>query len=238
MKTVLVIEDQDTSERIIQHLTPLGFDFIHYLNPVKALDNIDEINPDLVLFSAEDFPRHWKPFIRLLRGKQNKEESVFILLTGDNFSTEEASKASVLEVNGMVDSQLKDEAIQHLQDIFARYNFLSEPRSDKRYPGAWTEGLDFAFTHPRSYALITGAITDISLGGLNFNPDMPQATADIMEGEEIKGCSLSIGDKTFQIDIKIIRNSRQMAIHFIEIESACHTALMEYLNETRYRQTG
>jgi hypothetical protein len=238
MKTVLVIEDQGTSERIIRHLTPLGFDFIHYLNPVKALDNIDEINPDLVIFSAEDFPRHWKPFIRLLRGKQDKEESVFILLTGDNFSTEEASKASVLEVNGMVDSQLEDEAIQHLQDIFARYNFLSEPRSDKRYPGAWTEELDFAFTHPRTYALITGAITDISLGGLNFKPDMPQATADIMEGEEIKGCSLSIGDKIFQIDIKVIRNSRLIAIQFIEIESACHTALMEYLHETRYCQTG
>src|SRR6056297_81616 len=238
MKTVLVIEDQDTSERITRHLAPLGFDFIHYFNPVKALDNIDEIDPDLVIFSAEDFPRHWKPFIRLLRGKQDREESVFILLTGENFSTEEASKASVLEVNGMVDSQLQEAAIQHLQDIFARYNFLSEPRSDKRYPGTWTEELDFGFRHPRSYALITGAITDISLGGLNFKPDMPQATADIMEGEEINGCSLSITDKIFQVDIKVIRNSRQIAIQFIDIDSACHTALMEYLNETRYRQTG
>src|SRR6056297_3862262 len=108
MKTILVIEDQETKERISRHLMPLGFDFIHYLNPVKALDNIDEIEPDLVIFSAEDFPRHWKPFIRLLRAKHSKEEAVFILLTGENFSSEEASKATILDVNGMISAQLDD----------------------------------------------------------------------------------------------------------------------------------
>ncbi len=238
MKTILVIEDQETKERISRHLMPLGFDFIHYLNPVKALDNIDEIGPDLVIFSAEDFPRHWKPFVRLLRGKKNKGESVFVLLTGDNFSTEEASKATVLEVNGMVNTKLEDEDIQHLQDIFARYNVLSETRSDRRYPGSWVEGVDFVFTHPRSYALITGEITDISLGGLNFLPDMPQTTSDIMEGEELFSCSLSLNEKIFSIDVKVIRNNRQMAIQFFELDSTSHTALMEYLNQTRYRQTG
>lgn len=238
MKTVLVIEDQDTKERISHHLSPLGFDFIHYLNPVKALDNIDEINPDLVIFSAEDFPRHWKPFVRLLRAERTKEDAVFILLTGDNFSTEEASKATVLEVNGMVDTRLEDEEIQHLQDIFARYNVLSEPRSDRRYPGSWAEGVDFAFTHPKTFALVTGRITDISLGGLNFLPDMPQSTSDIMEGEELHGCSLSLEEKVFTIDAKVTRNNRNIAFQFMEISSECHSALMEYLNHTRYRQTG
>lgn len=238
MKTVLVIEDQATKERISHHLSPLGFDFIHYLNPVKALDNIDEINPDLVIFSAEDFPRHWKPFIRLLRAERTKEDAVFILLTGDNFSTEEASKATVLEVNGMVDNRLEDEEIQHLQDIFARYNVLSEPRSDRRYPGSWAEGVDFAFTHPKTFALVTGRITDISLGGLNFLPDMPQSTSDIMEGEELHGCSLSLEDKVYTIEAKVTRNNRKIALQFMEISSECHAALMEYLNHTRYRQTG
>ncbi len=237
MKSIIVIEDQDTTDRISTHLSPLGFDFIHYMNPVKALDNIDEIGPDLVIFSAEDFPRHWKPFIRLLRAKKSKEEAVFILLTGNNFSTEEASKASVLEVNGMINTTLQDEDIQHLQDIFARYNVLSETRKDRRYPGNWAEDVDFAFTHPRSYALITGEITDISLGGLNFLPDMPQATADIMEGEELHSCSLSMNERIFSIDVKVIRNNRQIAVQFFELDETCHRSLMEYLNQTRYSQT-
>lgn len=238
MKTVLVIEDQTTKERISRHLTPLGFDFIHYLNPVKALDNIDEINPDLVIFSAEDFPRHWKPFIRLLRAQRSRDEAVFILLTGDMFSADEASKATVLEVNGMVDTRLEDEEIQHLQDIFARYNVLSEPRSDRRYPASWTEGIDFAFTHPKTFALVTGRITDISLGGLNFLPDMPQSTADILEGEVLHGCSFSLNNKVCTIDAKVTRNNRKIAFQFTEISTECHTALMEYLNQTRYCQTG
>ncbi len=238
MKTVLVIEDQETQERITHHLAPLGFDFIHYLNPVKALDNIDEINPDLVIFSAEDFPRHWKPFIRLLRAQRSKEDAVFILITGDSFSSEEASKATVLEVNGMIHTGLNEDDIQHLQDIFARYNVLSEIRSDRRYPASWTAGLDFAFTHPRTYALITGKITDISLGGLNFLPDLPQATADIMEGEELYGCSLSLEDNVFTVDAKVIRNNRKIAFQFMSLDSECHSALMEHLNQTRYRQTG
>ena len=238
MKTVLVIEDQATKERIRHHLTPLGFDFIHYLNPVKALDNIDEINPDLVIFSAEDFPRHWKPFLRLLRARRSRDEAVFILLTGDMFSTEEASKASVLEVNGMIDTSLDNEAIQHLQDIFARYNVLSEPRTDRRYPGSWAEGIDFAFTHPRTFALVTGQITDISLGGLNFLPDMPQSTADILEGEEVHGCSLSLDNKICTVNAKVTRNNRKIAFQFMNISNECHSALMEYLNHTRYRQTG
>ncbi len=238
MKTVLVIEDQETQQRISHHLAPLGFDFIHYLNPVKALDNIDEISPDLVIFSAEDFPRHWKPFIRLLRGKRSKEEAVFILLSGDNFSSEEASKASVLEVNGIINTGLTEEDIQNLQDIFARYNVLAETRADRRYPGSWVEGIDFAFTHPSTYSLITGKITDISLGGLNFLPDMPQSTSDIMEGQELHGCSLSLEDDVFSVDVKVTRNNRKLAFQFLSLEGDCHSALMEHLNQTRYRQTG
>lgn len=238
MKTVLVIEDQETQQRITHHLSPLGFDFIHYLNPVKALDNIDEINPDLVIFSAEDFPRHWKPFIRLLRAKHGKEEAVFILMSGESFSSEEASKAAVLEVNGIIKTGLSEDDIQHLQDIFARYNVLSETRTDRRYPGSWVEGMDFAFTHPRTYAMVTGKITDISLGGLNFLPDMPQTTSDIMEGQELHGCSLSLEEDVFSVDVKVIRNNRQIALQFLSLEDECHTALMEHLNQTRYRQTG
>jgi len=31
------------------------------------MDNISEIQPELVLFSAEDYPRHWKIFLKVLR---------------------------------------------------------------------------------------------------------------------------------------------------------------------------
>ena len=57
----LVISDR---EEIINHVTPLlkekGFDLIHYRWIIKALDNIEEIQPDIIVLSAMEYPRHWK----------------------------------------------------------------------------------------------------------------------------------------------------------------------------------
>lgn len=236
MKTILVIENQETQERIRGNLGPLGFDFILYQNPVKAVDNLDEINPDLIIFSAEDFPRHWKPFLSYYRMQKTKDEGIFILMIGENFPEEEAEKATVLEINGMIETSLDQENMETLQDILARYNLLPEVRGDRRYPSSWMKELDFAFTHPYNYTLISGEITDISLGGLSFLPDLPQSTADILEGEEIKGCSLNIEEELHSIDIKVVRNNRTMAIRFVNMPETTHRRLMEYLNHMRYRE--
>jgi len=57
----LLISDR---EEIINYVTPLlkekGFDLIHYKWIIKALDNIEEIQPDLIVLSAMEYPRHWK----------------------------------------------------------------------------------------------------------------------------------------------------------------------------------
>lgn len=236
MKTILAVDNLDTQQRIERHLKPLGFDFISYQNPVKAIDNLEEIDPDLILFSAEDFPRHWKPFLSHLRSKKNRDDVVFILLTGEKFSDEEAEKATALEINGMIKTGLEEEDILTLQDILARYNLLPEIRGDRRYPAVWMKEIEFAFTHPYNFSMITGEITDISLGGLSFLPDMPHVTADILEGEELEGCSLSVEEDVFTVDAKVVRNNRIMALQYIDLPESTHKYLMEYLNKKRYRK--
>jgi len=235
MKTIVAVENPETQYRLEHHLKPLGFDFIEYQNPVKAIDNLEEIDPDLILFSAEDFPRHWKPFLSLLRSKRSKNESIFILLTGEQFPDEEVNKATALEINGMIKTDLEERDIITLQDILARYNLLPEIRGDRRYPAAWMKEIEFAFTHPYNYAMITGEITDISLGGISFLPDMPHVTSDILEGEELSGCSFSIEDIVFTADTKVVRNNRILALQYIDLSADVHKILMDYLNKMRYR---
>ena len=46
MKTLLVIEHDNLKDQVIEHLAPRGFNFIHYRNPIKELDNIEETNPN------------------------------------------------------------------------------------------------------------------------------------------------------------------------------------------------
>ena len=236
MKSLLVIENPDTKDRIIRHLSPIGFDFIHYSNPVKALDNIEEISPDLVLYSAEDFPRHWKPYIRLLREIRGRETSVFILLIGENFPSEEASKATTLGVNGMVKSSLEEtEDIRKLEDIFSRYGLYDDGRNDRRISGKYLHEAEFLFSHPRSLSIITGTITDLSLGGLRLEPDHPELTSDIPEGVIIENCSLSIEDDIHTVSVKVIRNNRVIAFQYTDISTDARNALIDYLNRTPER---
>jgi hypothetical protein len=203
------------------------------------MDNVEEIDPDLVIFSAEDFPRHWKPFIRILRAVRSKEDSVFVLLRGPSFPSEEASKATALGVNGIVSSNLaEEEHIRNLEDIFNRYNIVDDSRIDRRIPGKYAKEIDFAFTHPDEDSLVTGIITDISLGGLSIDPDTPHITASIPEGTILDECSLSIYEEVFTVRTKLIRNNRLMAFTFLDLQEEPRAALVEYLDRLKTHMRG
>ena len=237
MKTLLVIEHDNLKDQLIENLAPRGFDFIHYRNPIKAIDNIEEISPDLVIFSTVDFPRHWKPFVTVLRSFLSKEESVFILIKSDHFSSEESTKASVLEVNGIISDNFSDPAvIGQLEDIFTRYNVIDDKRISRRFLGTVTEDIEFVFTHPISSSLIDGELTDISIGGISFKPDNPQITMDIREGTTLVNCSLRLNTSLYKIDVTVIRNNSILSLGFIDIDENLKEDLMEYFHEIPERE--
>ena len=102
MKLLLVTSKEETRNRVYSHFNRLGYEIIIYDNPLKAMDNLSEIVPEAVIFNAEDFPRHWKPFLQVLRQLFEREKSVFILLKGESFNDEEALKAGSLSVSGVL----------------------------------------------------------------------------------------------------------------------------------------
>lgn len=231
MKVLLIIEKDSTRETIIEHLSPRGFDFIHYINPVKAIDNILEISPDMVIFSALDYPRHWKPFLKVLRLFRNREEAIFILLKGENFPVEESTKATILEVNGLIPDNVEDPLVmQQLEDIFSRYNVLDDNRLDRRYIAHASEDIEFVFSHPVTFNIISGSITDISLNGLCFKPEMPRFTQDIMEGIVLENCTLRVKDSYYTITSRVVRNNVQLSFKFIEPSEGMTYNLLEYFN--------
>ncbi len=232
MKILLVIERESTKEAIIDHFLPLGFSFIHYMNPIKAMDNIDEIDPEIVIFSAEDFPRHWKPFICLLRESERKTEEVFILLSGNSFTDDEANKAAFLKVSGIIHEDLQDrEELDRIEELISRKFPLKSDREYKRHFISPGEKLEFVFTHPLSLKLITGKIFDISAAGISFNPDNPQLTADIKEGENIPLCSLQMGEEIFSFTCRVNRNNTIIGFSFADIDSSVELRIMEFIDK-------
>jgi hypothetical protein len=238
MKVLLVVEKEITKKVLTVHLKPRGFEFIHYRNPLKAMDNIEEVDPDIVLFSAEDFPRHWKPFLKLLRESRSKEDTVFILLIGDEFPFEEAAKAVHLKVNGIIGEDLQDNRkMRNFEGLLSRYKLLKDKRTDSRYIPENYDEIEFVFTHPQSMKLIIGEIDDISTSGLSFAPDTPSLVEDIEPETEIPYCSLRVEEHIISLNCKVVRNHNSVvAFSFIDISSNDRQILDEYIKNKPDRE--
>ncbi len=237
MKIMLIIDKDETYQILEQHLHPRGFEFITYMNPLKAMDNIDEVSPDIVLFSAEDFPRHWKPFVNLLRRDRGKDACVMILLVGEFFPFEEAAKALYLQINGIIGEDLRDKRkMMHIESLLSRYKMIRDSRKGQRYIPDNYDEIEFIFSHPESLKLITGLIDDVSTEGVGFKPDSPHLVADLDEDDEIPSCSLRINDEIMSVSCRVVRNSKNLALAFLQMPEEEKIKLQEYIENRPARE--
>jgi hypothetical protein len=236
MKILLVSNRQELGTLVHTHFRPHGSELIHYFNPIKAMDNLDEIDPDLVLFSAQDFPRHWKPFAAFLRDQRTRDESVFVLLEGQNLSEEEAEKAQHLAVNALVGEDLSDATqLARLKDVVSRYKKLDEGRTEYRYVPHGPDDIHFAFTHPSSFQVITGTVVDISTTGIRFVPANPARTRDVEQGQRLDECSLQLGDDIRTVDCTVVRSGQELGIRFEHASEAASNHIQHYIEGSSER---
>ena len=67
MKALLIAEDQNTIDSIVPTVKQAGAETIVYRWLLKALDNVEEIAPDVVVISTAEYPRHWKTFVQFTK---------------------------------------------------------------------------------------------------------------------------------------------------------------------------
>ena len=127
MKALLVADDEKAINNISQVLKSAGYDTIVYKWLLKALDNIEEIAPHLIVVSTADYPRHWKTLAQYASSGFGDYAPQIILYTDENFTEEEQKKAEVLYVRGTFDSVGVDgleklrEILSKTDDIFSGY---------------------------------------------------------------------------------------------------------------------
>ena len=210
---------------------PRGAEIIQYYNPIKAMDNLDEVAPDVVLFSARDFPRHWKPFLIFLRDSRARERCVFVILTGDGFDHEEADKAQALQVNGIVHEQLQDRnELSRLKELVNRYRDIGDARTEKRLVPTQIDNVGFLFTHPQRMELVFGRVEDISAAGISFVPADRRTTMDIQAGALVPTCSLRVGDDVLAFAAGIVRNERTMSMMFNNLTDGQRAMIRAYVD--------
>ncbi|TVQ24772.1 MAG: PilZ domain-containing protein [Spirochaetaceae bacterium] len=230
MKALLVTERQSLKETVDHHIGPQGVAVIHYENPLKAMDNIVEIDPEIVLFSARDYPRHWKPFLIFLRNHRERRSTIFILLTPPKFDSDEAAKAQHLGVNGIVEDSLHDSAQRDkLKAIVQRYKKIEDHRTNQRYAPDEGDRMIFVFSHPFNYSLVTGTVRDISGDGLRFEPFNTDQLRGLEAGTLIDHAGLRIGDETLHPPCKVVSAGADLRLSFHSMDPEERGLLLSHL---------
>lgn len=237
MRILLVSERDELRDHIRRNFMPRGAEIIQYYNPIKAMDNLDEIDPEVVLFSSQDFPRHWKPFLIFLRNGKTREQCVFVILKGEDFDHEEADKAQTLQVNGIVHEQLSDRReLERLKELVNRYRDIGDMRTEKRLLPTEIDKVGFLFSHPNRLEIITGHIEDVSAAGIAMVPTDRQRVMDLQVGSVIDGCSLRLGGNIIALPAKVTRNERALSFLFHNLTEGQRALIRTFVTDHPQRQ--
>ncbi|MBQ4330306.1 MAG: hypothetical protein IJC31_00510, partial [Spirochaetaceae bacterium] len=123
MKALIVSDAQTEGIAIRSALEEAGYDTICYRWLLKALDNVEEIQPHLVVINAVDYPRHWKVMVQHMKCSLRSNPQV-VLLTPPDFDDEEAEKAQLLEVRGCITGTNKKN-LERLQQLIQEEGIFS-----------------------------------------------------------------------------------------------------------------
>ena len=115
MKALIISDANDIINEFTEYYKSQNYDIIVYRWLMKALDNIEEIDPDLIFINATEYPRHWKTLCQYVKGI-NKNPKI-VLFTSLPLSNEDREKAECLQIDSIVNSSEDLEEVCTLTDI-------------------------------------------------------------------------------------------------------------------------
>jgi hypothetical protein len=230
MKLMLILGSDEILNMMSANIKPLGFEFVWYRHVLKAMDNVDEIDPSCIIISARDFPRHWKVLVQFVRYERSKTQCPIILLKGSDFSQEETSKAFLIGVSGIISCDLgRSREMEHLRGMLEQYLEIPDKRKARRYHAEpWTR-FGFCLANPLGKAIILSTVKTLSSVGICVKPENPTLTANLTEGMELPECSLRVGDDIISPVCRLIRKQPDLSMEFIYMDKVEQIILDNYL---------
>jgi DNA-binding response OmpR family regulator len=230
MKLLLILGSDESAELIFRCVRPLGFEVIRYHHVLKAMDNVDEIDPAAIIISARDFPRHWKILVQFVRSQRPKESCPIIILKGDNFPLEESSQAFFLGVSGIVAEALnRPEEADRLQAILSRHIPLEEKWKTRLHQVEPEKRFGLCIVNPVDETLICGSVEDVSATGLLFLPVNPALLRNLSLHVELPECSLRAGDAILSPVCRLAGGDPLVSLDFVSFPRDELAVLEKYL---------
>ncbi|MBQ0162649.1 MAG: hypothetical protein KBS84_05745 [Treponema sp.] len=188
MKALLIADDDTVISKIKSRLTDDGFDVITYKWLVKALDNVEEIAPEVIIISASSYPRHWKTLVQFVQSGIEGFVPKVILYCEREFNEDDEKKSEALNIAGIFNS-IDEEGLTVLSDILANKE---------------SKNCSLIFTNPKNGAFITGKVSKFENNVISFIPDSPSLVSVLSEEEEISQATLKNKNSIKYISAKII----------------------------------
>lgn len=188
MKALLIADDDNVISKIKSKLTDDGFDVITYRWLVKALDNVEEIAPEVIIISASSYPRHWKTLVQFVQSGIEGFVPKVILYCEREFDEDDVKKSEALNIAGIFNS-IGEDGLTELSDILANKE---------------SKNCSLIFTNPKNGAFITGKVSSFENDVISFIPDSPSLISVLSEEEEIKQATLKNKNSIKYISAKII----------------------------------
>lgn len=239
MKAVLICQREEVKEMVQKHLEPLGMSVIHYRNPIKAMDNLDEIDPEIVMCSAMDFPRHWKPLLLFLRNHKSKDQTIFLLLTRATMPEEEVNKSTHLGATAILNENLDDpREIARLKLIISRYKFVSNDRGNQRYLLTPYDKIDFILSHPVTGEISGGKIIDISTQGMRFAPYDSHFFNNVPANTILYHSTFRVDDTLFNVQNIVVSSPSEpfIRLSYLKMDESMKALLKNYLSGQASRE--
>ena len=104
MQALIISEDEKVYSSLNESLRKAGYDTIIYKWLLKALDNIEEIQPDCIVVSSSEYPRHWKTLVQFVKSGIGGDNVDIYLYEPNPISQEDQEKAKILGITGYFES--------------------------------------------------------------------------------------------------------------------------------------
>ena len=234
MKALIISDANDIINEFTEYYKSQNYDVIVYRWLMKALDNIEEIDPDLIFVNATEYPRHWKILSQYVKGIDKNPK--IVLFSSLPLSNEDREKAECLQIDSIVNSTEDLEEVCTITDICQdseenlpeTENIIEQEQTDSKInqedeqiekvleqptlPEIKTEikVCKFLFSNPVNLVLITGKVESFNDSKLIFLPDNPEDTTNIAINTIIKKCTLKVENQINTVDVKVIKNDTEI----------------------------
>lgn len=113
MKALIITEDSIISSKINAIARHYDVDTIIYKWFMKALDNIEEIQPDVIILNSNEYPRLWKTLVQFVKSGIGGNDVKIYLYEEKPLSYEDQDKYTELGITGSF-TQITEEALSFL----------------------------------------------------------------------------------------------------------------------------